>query len=161
MVGDTAWQRQRGFTLTEMMVSMAIGMIIVLGAGHLFLGTLITQRHVDELSRQQEALIFAVATMTATLRQHGPYDASGQAFYHLRCQPIAEACRCTLQDMSRSQPMVNFSIPLTSACERDEALGRQAAGAADSLVTLPLGPEGSELSFHVTQREGLLARSGE
>ena len=63
-------ERQLGFTLTEVMVVMAIGLVIVLGAGHLFLGTLQTHRHADMLSRQQEALIFAVTTMTETLRQH-------------------------------------------------------------------------------------------
>jgi len=154
-------ERQRGFTLTEVMVAMAIGLVIVLGAGQLFLGTLKTHRHVDMLSRQQEALIFAVTTMTQTLRRQGPYDASGQAFYHLRCQSVAKECRCTLQDMSRAQPMVNFATPSTSTCERDVPLGSQTADGADSLVSLPLGPGGSELRFHVTHRASLLAPQGE
>ena len=152
-------ERQLGFTLTEVMVAMAIGLVIVLGAGHLFLGTLQTHRHVDMLSRQQEALIFAVTTMTETLRQHGAYDASGQAFYHLRCRQVEEACRCTLQDMSRARPMVNFMIPSIHSCERDVPVGRQAADGVDSLVTLPLGPGGRDLSFHVAHRAVLFPSS--
>ena len=57
------YQRQTGFTLVELMVAMAIGTIIILGAGQLFLTTFQTFRTVDELSRKQESLIFTVNTL--------------------------------------------------------------------------------------------------
>lgn len=150
-------ERQQGFTLTEVMVAMAMGLLIVIGAGQLFLGTLQTTRHVDALSRQQEALIFAVSTITQTLRQHGPYDDAGEAFYHLRCESVEEICRCTLQDMSRAQPLVNFSIPDSPACARNEPIGSNSSDGAESLVTLPLGPGGRDLGFYVTHRAALFS----
>lgn len=150
-------ERQRGFTLTEVMVAMTMGLIIVIGAGQLFLGTLHTFRHVDTLSRQQEALVFAVSTITHTLRQHGPYDVSGEAFYHLQCQAAEHACRCTLQDQQRAQPLVTFDIPQTQTCAHDEPIGSKVAGSATSVVTLPLGPGGSELNFHVNHRAALFS----
>ncbi|WP_311064869.1 prepilin-type N-terminal cleavage/methylation domain-containing protein [Halomonas sp. DWK9] len=150
-------ERQRGFTLTEVMVAMAMGLLIVIGAGQLFLGTLHTFRHVDTLSRQQEALVFAVSTITHTLRQHGPYNDAGEAFYYLRCESVQEVCRCTLQDMSRAQPLVNFSTPDSPACARNAPVGSNASGGADSLVSLPLGPNGRDLGFYVTQRSALFS----
>ncbi|WP_399498923.1 PilW family protein [Streptomyces sp. P17] len=52
------YQRQSGFTLVELMVAMAIGTLITLGAGQLFLTTFQTFKKVDELSRKQESLVF-------------------------------------------------------------------------------------------------------
>lgn len=49
---------QQGFSLVELMVAMAIGTVIILGAGQLFLITFQTFKTVDELSRKQESLIF-------------------------------------------------------------------------------------------------------
>lgn len=50
---------QKGFTLVELMVAMAIGTVVILGAGQLFLTTFQTFKKVDELSRKQEAVVFA------------------------------------------------------------------------------------------------------
>ena len=60
--------KQTGFTLVELMVAMAIGTVIILGAGQLFLTTFQTFRTVDELSRKQEALIFITGTMVQDIR---------------------------------------------------------------------------------------------
>lgn len=53
------YQRQSGFTLVELMVAMAIGTVVILGAGQLFLTTFQTFKKVDELSRKQETVVFA------------------------------------------------------------------------------------------------------
>lgn len=60
--------KQKGFTLVEMMIAMAIGTIIILGAGQLFLTTLQTFRTVDKLSRKQETLIFITEVIARDIR---------------------------------------------------------------------------------------------
>ena len=61
--------KQKGFTLVELMVAMAIGSIIILGAGQLFLTTFQTFRKVDEVSRKQEAQIFIPQRIIEEVRQ--------------------------------------------------------------------------------------------
>ena len=46
------YQRQSGFTLVELMVAMAIGTVIILGAGQLFLTTFQTFDKVRDLSNE-------------------------------------------------------------------------------------------------------------
>lgn len=62
------YQRQSGFTLVELMVAMAIGTLVILGAGQLFLTTFQTFKKVDELSRKQEALIFFTSEVGKNIR---------------------------------------------------------------------------------------------
>ena len=73
--------KQKGFTLVELMVAMAIGTVIILGAGQLFLTTFQTFRTVDELSRKQENLIFIAQRVSSEIRQNGP------GRYTLECEP--------------------------------------------------------------------------
>jgi prepilin-type N-terminal cleavage/methylation domain-containing protein len=47
---------QRGFSLVELMVALVIGLVIVLGAGQLFLMGVNTFRQVERISERQEAL---------------------------------------------------------------------------------------------------------
>lgn len=149
-------ERQNGFTLTEMMVAMVMGVIIVIGAGQLFLSTLHTFRQTESLGRQQEALIFSVTHITSTLQRRGAYDDAGEPYYRLQCVPSASECRCTLQDMSRAQPLVNFQAAEGASCPRDEPVGIAVDQApAVYQVALPLGPGGQAVTFHVAHREAL------
>ena len=63
------YQRQSGFTLVELMVAMAIGTLITLGAGQLFLTTFQTFKKVDELSRKQETVVFASTVLVNEYRK--------------------------------------------------------------------------------------------
>ncbi|WP_062375587.1 prepilin-type N-terminal cleavage/methylation domain-containing protein [Halomonas sp. KX33721] len=61
--------RQAGFTLVELMVAMAIGTVIILGAGQLFLTTFHTFDKVKELSRKQETVVFATTALVNEYRK--------------------------------------------------------------------------------------------
>lgn len=60
--------RQAGISLIELMVAIAIGAIIILGAGQLYLSMLTTFQQVEALSRRQEVLIFIADTLVRDLR---------------------------------------------------------------------------------------------
>lgn len=146
---------QRGFTLTELLVAMAIGMVVILGAGQLFLSTFHTFKQVDQLGRNQEALLYAATSITDTLRRHGATDSNGAPFFRLQCVVIESGCRCTVQDMQEAQPLVTFDYDAGASCERDEPLGAPATNGV-SVVSLPLGRQGANIDFHVTHREAVL-----
>ncbi len=58
-----------GFSLVELMVAMVIGLIIILGAGQLFLTVFQTNRQVETLSEKQAAVNFAVETLLRDIRR--------------------------------------------------------------------------------------------
>ncbi|WP_445003562.1 PilW family protein [Halomonas mongoliensis] len=65
-------KRSRGFSLVELMVAMVIGLIIILGAGQLFLTVFQTNRQVEALSEKQAAVNFAVETLLRDIRRANP-----------------------------------------------------------------------------------------
>lgn len=128
-------QRQKGFTLVELMVAMAIGTVIILGAGQLFLTTFQTFQNVDKVSRKQEALIFATSLLTEAGRK-GNIDNytivpderdsnSGPRYY------------CVLQDESQNQPILDLA-QVDSAADCPLLFEANSDGASHS-VTLPVG----------------------
>jgi len=62
-------KRNGGFSLVELMVAMVIGLIIILGAGQLFLTVFQTNRQVEMLSEKQAAVNFAVETLLRDIRR--------------------------------------------------------------------------------------------
>ena len=62
-------KQQGGFSLVELMVAMVIGLIIILGAGQLFLTVFQTNRQVETLSEKQAAVNFAVETLLRDIRR--------------------------------------------------------------------------------------------
>ncbi|WP_434983296.1 PilW family protein [Vreelandella zhaodongensis] len=146
---------QRGFTLTELLVALVVGMVVILGAGQLFLSTFHTFRQVDTLGRHQETLLYATTTVTDTIRKQGATDASGAPLFRLQCVVIDSGCRCTVQDMQAAQPLATFDYSAGAGCERDEPLGAPATNGV-SVVSLPLGRQGGDVDFHVTHRAAVL-----
>ncbi|RUR25690.1 prepilin-type N-terminal cleavage/methylation domain-containing protein [Vreelandella andesensis] len=146
---------QRGFTLTELLVAMVIGMVVILGAGQLFLSTFHTFKQVEQLGHHQEALLYAATTITDTLRRQGATDSSGAPFFRLQCEVVENDCRCTVQDMQEAQPLVTFDYETGAGCERNEPLGAPSINGV-SVVSLPLGRQGATINFHVTHREAVL-----
>lgn len=68
-------KHQAGFTLVELMVAMAIGTLIILGAGQLFLTTFQTFEKVRELSQKQEVVVFFNQFVAKELRKEGRMNA--------------------------------------------------------------------------------------
>lgn len=62
-------KRNGGFSLVELMVAMVIGLIIILGAGQLFLTVFQTNRQVETLSEKQAAVSFAVESLLRDIRR--------------------------------------------------------------------------------------------
>ncbi|MBA2780577.1 PilW family protein [Billgrantia kenyensis] len=65
----TVAYRQAGFTLIELMVALVIGLVIILGAGQLFLMGFQTFRQIELLSNKQAALTFATETLIRDIRK--------------------------------------------------------------------------------------------
>lgn len=64
-------RRERGFSLVEMMVALALGLFIVGGAVAIFLGTRQASRTTDNMSRLQESARFAFELMSREFREAG------------------------------------------------------------------------------------------
>ncbi len=77
--------RQTGFTLVELMVALVIGLIIILGAGQLFLMGFQTFRQTELLSNKQAALTFATETLIRDIRRanHIKFDSDSR---HMRVE---------------------------------------------------------------------------
>ncbi|AVI61546.1 PilW family protein [Halomonas sp. GFAJ-1] len=148
---------QRGFTLTELLVAMVISSVVILGAGQLCLSTFHVFRQIDTLGRQQEALIYTAATIADTLRSHHAIENDEEALFRLQCDTVEPLCRCTVQDMQAAEPLVTFVKLGGGQCERTQSLGiAEPSNSVMSVVTLPLGPEGRDIYFHITHRNSIL-----
>lgn len=154
---------QRGFTLVELMVAMAIGTVIILGAGQLFLTTFQTFQNVDKVSRKQEALVFAVSALTEKGRQGdfghyaiiGDQRSSGNGIHHY----------CVLQDQTENQPVVDLAqVDDEADCP---ALSKANSDGVSHTVTLPVGDcrmdanaSCDEIVFIITERNKVITSQG-
>lgn len=145
---------QKGFTLVELMVAMAIGTIIILGAGQLFLTTFQTFRTVEELSRKQETVIFAANTLVNAYR-------SGNAGYTLEATEDSdgnELDECSIidtQSQARPQPIVGGLATFGDECNTDRFFSPDENISGYYTFTLDFKRGGEELEileFHVMDR---------
>ena len=65
-------KRNGGFSLVELMIAMVIGLVIILGAGQLFLTVFQTNRQVETLSEKQAAVNFSVENLLRDIRRSDP-----------------------------------------------------------------------------------------
>ena len=150
---------QQGFTLVELMVAMAIGTVIILGAGQLFLTTFQTFRTVDQVSRKQEALIFATSTLSEAGRKGE--IANYAIVSDQRGSGNSTRYYCVLQDLEQKQPLVDLAqvdgesdCPALSAANNDDV---------SYTITLPIGDcreSGEnmcdEIRFIITERNKVI-----
>ncbi|WP_017431353.1 PilW family protein [Vreelandella jeotgali] len=145
----TTTSRQTGFTLVELMVALLIGSIVVLGAGYLFFTTFQTFQKVDELSRKQEAVIFAAHTLSSSIRK-------GKEDYELKCKKLDDQCRCTLIDENNDgQPVVTFSRSFDEGSSKEDCQEIELID-DDNIISLPLEENGKDIMFKVTNRPRVL-----
>ncbi|WP_111413385.1 PilW family protein [Billgrantia lactosivorans] len=76
--GIVANGRQAGFTLIELMVALVIGLVIILGAGQLFLVGIQSFRQIELLGNKQAALTFATETLVRDIRRANLDPATGE-----------------------------------------------------------------------------------
>ncbi|MFI8751497.1 PilW family protein [Vreelandella lionensis] len=147
-------KQQLGAGLVELMVAMAIGTVIALGAGQLFLSTFSTFSAVDELSRKQEVAVFLTQILAEELRKEDDVDR-----YALSCSIADAQCLCTISDTDEdNQPVINFykdfeeSHVISDAECSDEPLVRSVQDHHYE-ISVPIMKGGESLIFHVTKRD--------
>lgn len=62
-------RNNRGFSLIELMVAMVVGLVIILGAGQLFLTVFTNNQRVDTLGEKQATVNFATETLLRDIRR--------------------------------------------------------------------------------------------
>lgn len=160
-----AMKQQLGAGLVELMVAMAIGTVIALGAGQLFLSTFSTFSAVDELSRKQEVAVFLTQILAEELRKEGDVER-----YELSCLIENTKCRCTIRDtknndgelLEKKQPIIDFykdfeegHVISNAECSEDQELLAIPEEGQDHhyKVKVPMMQGGESLIFHVTKRD--------
>lgn len=94
--------RQKGLTLIEMMVAMAISLVIVIAAAYVYLGSRESQRAIDRSSNSQETGAFVLQMIGREVMNAGfypaivapiPVDSTQQGMYdtYLPCLPLQES----------------------------------------------------------------------
>ena len=160
-------KHQAGFTLVELMVAMAIGTLIILGAGQLFLTTFQTFEKVRELSQKQEVVVFFNQFVAKELRKGGTHER-----YELSCLIERAKCRCTIHDTrnedgtpkSQREPIIDFykdfekgyAISDEECSEDQEPLATEADQEHQYEVRIPILKGGEHISFNVTSRKEIL-----
>ena len=64
-------ERQRGFSLIELMVAMTIGLVVLAGIGYMYIESRQSFRSMDNLSRMQESARYALEIMARDIRMAG------------------------------------------------------------------------------------------
>jgi type IV pilus assembly protein PilW len=80
----------RGFTLVELMVAMAIGLILTVVVAQIFLGSKATFNSTDNLSRLQENARYALTLMSREIRSSG-FKSDPRALASVVFPPTAQA----------------------------------------------------------------------
>lgn len=155
--------RQGGFSLVELMVALLIGLVIILGAGQLFLVGFQNFRKIEELSDKQAAITFIADTLLRDIRRA---DLSSSLCYpgdDLSFSVGGECHAYSFDEMSRTltltvggdtQPLVNHIENL------DWGMGDDCfADAPDDLICIDVLVENekSSLRFHAMNRSAAAA----
>lgn len=104
MIGNTVRFRN-GFSLIELMVAMAIGMIIFLGLSTVFVNSLRGQKELTRAAEQVENGRFALDTISSDLRMAGYY---GQWQPTTVPTSIADACKVPASQADLDAMLANF-----------------------------------------------------
>ncbi|QFT86390.1 hypothetical protein FIU88_15665 [Halomonas sp. THAF12] len=138
--------KQQGFSLVELMVSMVVGLVIILGAGQLFLNGFQSFRQVEALGDRQAALTFVSDVVMREIRR-GEFDMDR---YELTEAENGESC--TLFDTADDQPIVD-GLSSENGCSGKLDVTENAES-IDGLyrVSLSLQGEASVFDFYAMNR---------
>lgn len=93
-------ERQRGFSLVELMIAMTIGFIVLAGIGYLYLESRQSFRSMDNLSRMQESARYALEIISRDIRMAG----------YRGCASSTGGFHNTLNDSGATA--YNFGVPI-------------------------------------------------
>jgi prepilin-type N-terminal cleavage/methylation domain-containing protein len=173
-------QRQAGVSLVELMVALALGSIIILGAVQLYLSALTTFQQVESLSRRQETLVFVADTLIRDIRNAHTITHESNAIRLTVPGDALSSCSTSDLDkryylnpapsggysltLSECRESVGWKIsqPLISGFHDDAAFSVGAKGSGHYQLTLELGANNSQgyetLVFNVQNRTAALTR---
>jgi prepilin-type N-terminal cleavage/methylation domain-containing protein len=157
--------RQQGFSLIELMIALVIGLIIVLGAGQLFLTGFQSFRTIEDLSIKQSALTFAADVLIKDIRRADSVegtDAGEQG--ELNIILADGTTRKYYLDRPDYEDRAIWSLyldeasgsaqPVVEGFRNDSAFSAELAGAIGGLyvITFQLVSEENDIEFHAMRR---------
>src|SRR5690554_845245 len=107
-------RRSGGFSLIELMVAMVIGLIIILGAGQLFLTVFQTNRQVERLGEKQAAVNFAVESLLRDIRRASDVAVDGSSLV-IKAPNRGDVADCS-GDVEKIYTLVASELRLEQGC---------------------------------------------
>lgn len=156
--------RSRGFSLVELMVALLIGLVIILGAGQLFLTGFQNFKKVEELSDKQAALMFAADVLIRDIRRADSIEGTDAGEEgELQITLADGATRKYYLDRHDDEDRAIWSLyleeggskePVVQGFSSDSAFSAVEDGASDGLyvITFQLVSEGDDIVFHAMNR---------
>ncbi|XKF14375.1 prepilin-type N-terminal cleavage/methylation domain-containing protein [Halomonas sp. BLK-85] len=139
-------KKSKGFSLVELLVALAVGTLVVIGAGQLFLVTLDTYKQVEVISRNQEAVVFSAHVLANSYRQ-------GRDIYDMR--EAGEFCEIINDD---KKVIIDGLLPKDDAC--DYFPPKEEDGFYEVILIFPAVKDSQdEISFKVMNRNAVFPES--
>lgn len=113
-------RRQRGFSLVELMVALAIGVILVYGAVRLLVDSRNTQRASESTASVQEIGSYALAVLEPDIRLASFWGKTNRTDF-LTGATASTASRSTLDALVTGNCGVNWSVDVAQYIEADDA----------------------------------------
>lgn len=146
---------ESGVSLVELLVALAVGMLVLLGAGRLYLDGVENLIRVDELGERQEAVTLGALFLLRDIRRGGVEPGR----YELRDATDGEGC--ALHDRVAGEPLVDGLAATAGSCAASEPIRADVEGKA-GLYRITLRPLGgvNPLVLHAMDREAAVRHAG-
>ncbi|WP_217641046.1 PilW family protein [Halomonas saccharevitans] len=138
--------KQSGFSLVELMVALLIGLVIILGAGQLFLTGFQNFQKIEELSDKQATLMFAADVLVREARRGEDVKHN----YEVKVSQDGESC--SLYDKDSNEPIVD-GLSIEDGCDNNFNVEKDCDGVTGLFcITFTLAGEASPIGFHAMDR---------